>query len=318
MGKYLQYFIDGYTGYAGYIWREIIFANDGPWWHNYFWYLVIISAFFLALEWLRPWRAEQPKFRKDFWLDFFYMFFNFFIFSLIVYNAASEVVVNMWIDLLAAVGISNTIAINVSNWAIVYQLLTLFIVKDFTEWWIHRLLHRVPFLWEFHKVHHSVEQMGFAAHLRYHWMETVVYKSTVYVVLAFFGFGIDDFFFVHMFTIAIGHWNHANFRVKIGPLKYIINNPNMHMWHHAYHLPQGKNYGVNFGLTLSLWDYIFRTDYIPHSGKDIKLGFPGVETFPKTFWTQVTHGFSSFKKSYGQSESKNNDGNIAEKDELDI
>ena len=66
MGKYLQYFIDGYTGYAGYIWREITFSNDGPWWHNYFWYLVVISAFFLLLEWLRPWRVEQPKFRKDF------------------------------------------------------------------------------------------------------------------------------------------------------------------------------------------------------------------------------------------------------------
>ncbi len=30
----------------------------------------------------------------------------------------------------------------------------------------HLLGHKVPILWEFHKVHHSVEQMGFAAHLR--------------------------------------------------------------------------------------------------------------------------------------------------------
>jgi sterol desaturase/sphingolipid hydroxylase (fatty acid hydroxylase superfamily) len=316
MGEYLQSFINGYSGYANYLWKEITFRNEGPWWHNIFWYLVIISLVFLILEWTRPWRKDQPRFRKDFWLDFFYMFFNFFIFSLIFFNGASEAVVNMWIDFLALFGIHNTVAISVSSWPVWAQLLTLFIVKDFTEWWIHRLLHRVPFLWEFHKVHHSVEQMGFAAHLRYHWMETVVYKSFVYIVLALFGFGIDDFFFVYMFSIAIGHWNHANFRIKIGPLGYILNNPNMHMWHHAYTIPEDKKYGVNFGITLSVWDYIFGTDYIPSSGRDIRLGFPGVERFPKTFWTQVTHGFSIHNDTKSDDGIKNKDEEVVEKGNL--
>ncbi len=310
MGSFIDYFqafINGYAGYASYLWQEITFANEGPWWHNYFWYLVFISGIFLVLEWSRPWRKEQPKFRKDFWLDFFYMFFNFFIFSLIFFNGASEAVVRMWIDFLAIFGITNTVAITVSAWPVWAQLLSLFVVKDFTEWWIHRLLHRVPFLWEFHKVHHSVEQMGFAAHLRYHWMETVVYKSAVYVVLALFGFGIDDFYFVHMFTIAIGHWNHANFRINIGPLQYILNNPNMHMWHHAYQIPEDRKFGVNFGITLSLWDYLFRTNYIPSSGKNIKLGFPGVETFPKTFREQVLYGFRRQKGMDKKQEIQNND-----------
>ena len=66
----------------------------------------------------------------------------------------------------------------------------------------------------------------------------------------------------------------------------------MHIWHHAKHLPEDKQYGVNFGLTLSIWDYIFKTNYIPHNGRDIELGFPGVEEFPKTFVEQNTHGFS--------------------------
>ena len=56
-------------------------------------------------------------------------------------------------------------------------LLIFFLVSDFVQWNTHRLLHRVSFLWNFHKVHHSVKEMGFAAHLRYHWMEPVVYKS---------------------------------------------------------------------------------------------------------------------------------------------
>lgn len=318
MVKYIHTFLNGYAGYAGYLWQEITFSDGGPWWHNYFWYLVVISAVFLILEWVRPWRWDQPRFRKDFWLDLFYMFFNFFLFSLIIYNAASDVVVNMWIDLLASVGITNTVAIRVSHWSFGMQLLTLLVVKDFVEWWIHRLLHRVPFLWEFHKVHHSVEQMGFAAHLRYHWMETIVYKSFVYVILAFFGFGIDDFFFVHIFTIAVGHWNHANFRAPIGPLKYILNNPNMHMWHHAYDLPANKPYGVNFGITLSLWDYLFGTHYIPHDGRDIRLGFPGLESFPKTFKGQVTYGFSGFSKWKIKRNVRNSGEKVARKDELVI
>lgn len=298
MEKYLQTFIEGYKGYAGYLWNEITFNYSyKPWWENYFYWLVLVSVFFFALEIFRPWRKDQPRFRKDFWLDFFYMFFNFFFFSLIFYNAASNVVVDLFKDLLAVFGIKNMVAIKVEQWPVFAQLFTLFIVRDFIQWWVHRLLHRSSFLWEFHKVHHSVQQMGFAAHLRFHWMETVVYRSIEYIPLAMIGFGIDDFFIVHIFTLAVGHFNHSNFRFNLGPFKYIFNNPEMHIWHHAKDLPKEKRYGVNFGLTLSLWDYLFRTNYIPKSGRDIRLGFPGDENFPETFINQNLHGFSLKNKS---------------------
>ncbi|MFC2124259.1 sterol desaturase family protein [Bacteroidota bacterium] len=299
MEKYLDIIIGSYQGYAGYLWGQITFTGSDPWWHNYFWYLVVISAVFFGLELRKPWRKDQPRFRKDFWLDFFYMFFNFFLFSLIIFNAASDVFVNIWNDFLGLFGIENTIAITVASWPKWGQLLLLFLLKDFIEWWIHRLLHTVPALWEFHKVHHSVEQMGFAAHLRYHWMESVLYKSIVYLPFSMIGFGIDDFFIVHIFAIAIGHWNHANFRVRIGPLGYILNNPNMHMWHHAYEIPEDRKYGINFGLTLSVWDYIFRTAYIPYPGRDIRLGFPGISQFPKTFLGQVQYGFKKTSTTTG-------------------
>ena len=148
-------------------------------------------------------------------------------------------------------------------------------------------MHASPFLWNFHKVHHSVKQMGFAAHLRYHWMEPVVYKSLLYIPIAIIGgFDAQDVAIVHFFAIAIGHLNHANLGWNYGPLKYIINNPKMHIWHHAKQLPENVRYGVNFGLTLSLWDYLFRTNYIPQDGRDIELGFKGDETFPKNFLGQ--------------------------------
>ncbi len=287
MEEYINIIASSYKGYANYLLQEI----TNPTWHNYFYWLIGVSAFFYILELAKPWREGQAKFRKDFWLDFFYMFFNFFLFSLIIYNAVSDVVVHFFNDLLASVGITNLLAFEVMSWPTWAHLVLGFFVRDFVQWWTHRLLHRVPALWEFHKVHHSVEQMGFAAHLRYHWMENVVYRTIEYLPLALIGIGLRDFFIIHIFTLAVGHFNHSNFKLNIGPLKYIFNNPQMHIWHHAHDLPDERKYGVNFGLTLSIWDYLFKTNYIPHDGRDIKLGFPGVEKFPKDFIHQNTHGF---------------------------
>jgi sterol desaturase/sphingolipid hydroxylase (fatty acid hydroxylase superfamily) len=291
MEKYWKVFVDGYTGYARYFWNEI--THPGT--QNYFYWLIGVSLFFFLLEILKPWRTNQARFRKDFWLDFFYMFFNFFIFSLIIYNAASDVVVNLFNDFLASLEINNLVAFEVMKWPTWSHLLLGFLVRDFVQWWVHRLLHRVPRLWEFHKVHHSVEQMGFAAHLRYHWMENVVYRTIEYIPLALIGIGLRDFFIIHIFTLAVGHFNHSNFKIPLGPLKYLFNNPQMHIWHHAMDIPKERPYGVNFGITLSIWDYLFRTNYIPHDGRDIKLGFSDLDKFPKSFWKQLVHGFGKLK-----------------------
>lgn len=337
MGRYWDVFVNAYQGYAGYLWREI----TNPHWHNYFYWLILVSAFFFLLELSSPWRKNQPKFRKDFWLDIFYMFFNFFLFSLVIYNAASDVVVHLFND-----GIQWLTGFDLQKSNPLYSaplwivLMVGFFVRDFVQWWIHRLLHYSPRLWEYHKVHHSVEQMGFAAHLRYHWMETVVYRTIEYIPLALLGVGLYDFFIIHIFTLAVGHYNHSNISVSgkvtggilggligiaiatsgldikvltnpnvltqlavfsgsvlagvfvFGPfMKYVFNSPEMHIWHHAYEIPDDRKYGINFGITLALWDYVFKTAHIPHNGRDIKLGFPGVEEFPKDFIGQNTHGF---------------------------
>ena len=97
----------------------------------------------------------------------------------------------------------------------------------------------------------------------------------------------------------MGHFNHSNFKIPLGPIKYLFNNPQMHIWHHAKHLPEGRRFGVNFGLTLSIWDYVFGTAYIPYDGRDIRLGFPGVEDFPDDFVSQNLHGFVEGKREAG-------------------
>lgn len=294
---YWETFKNSFGGYWHYLVSEITFANGKI--ENYFYYLIIASLVVVFLEYLIPWRKQQPIFRKQFWLDFFYMFFNFFLFNLIIFIALSNTMALAVSDFLGLFGI--TIAdvqlIHLENLPKWVQLLLFFLVYDFIQWLTHQLLHRVDFLWQFHKVHHSVEQMSFAAHLRFHWMETVVYKSLLFVPLALIGgYKVADVFIVYYTAIIIGHLNHANINLDYGPLKYIFNNPKMHIWHHAKDLPYDRRYGVNFGLTFSFWDYIFGTAYIPESGKDIPLGFEGVEKFPSRFFTQMAYPFRKRSK----------------------
>jgi len=270
-----------------YLWHEVLH----PHWGNFFYWLIAISMVVYLLELFFPWRKNQPALRQDFWLDSFYMFFNVFIFSLIGYAALSNVMVELFNNFLRGTfGISNLVAIEIGTWPRWAQLLTLFLVRDFVQWNTHVILHKVPFLWRFHQVHHSVEQMGFAAHLRYHFMETFVYRTMEYIPLAMIGFGIQDFIVVHLFALTIGHLNHANIYLPLGPLKYLLNSPQMHIWHHAKELPKGTS-GVNYGITLSIWDYIFGTVWMPHDGRDIELGFEGVEKYPHGFFEQVVEPF---------------------------
>ncbi|PHK97343.1 hypothetical protein CGL56_16180 [Neolewinella marina] len=344
----MEYYFDlalrSYYEYADYLWRDI--AN--PRWSSYFYVLIFVSVVFFVLEVVMPWRRNQRILRRDFFLDVFYMFFNFFLFSLIVYNAASTVVVTLLNDgIKAAFNGFDLQSFNpINGWPLWAVLLLGFLVRDFVQWWIHRLLHRVDWLWEFHQVHHSVREMGFAAHLRFHWMETVVYRSLEYLPLALLGIGLYDFFIIHLFGLAWGHYNHANFRLPhratgaivgalvglaigsgsfeitllaapdltttlaggalgagagallLAPLMpYLFNGPEMHLWHHAKTLPEERRHGVNFGLTLAVWDYLFGTEYQPYHDGELELGFQGVEEFPDDFLRQSTTGLRKREKS---------------------
>jgi sterol desaturase/sphingolipid hydroxylase (fatty acid hydroxylase superfamily) len=292
MNEYLDLIKNSYSGYWNYLKNEIITINH---WDNYFYGLIIVSLIVWALEIAFPWRKKQGIFRKDFWMDTFYMFFNFFLLNLIVLIALSNTVSQLFDDILGVIGlsISNFQLFDVDNLPLWLGLLIFFLVSDFVQWNTHRLLHRVTWLWNFHKVHHSVQQMGFEAHLRYHWMEPIVYKSILYIPIASIGgFDAQDVAIVHFFALIVGHLNHANLGWDYGVFKYIFNNPKMHIWHHAKQLPDHVRYGVNYGLTLSLWDYLFKTDYVPHSGKDIELGFENDEEFPTDFLSQELYPLS--------------------------
>lgn len=291
MEHYINAFTDSFLASVQWTWKSILFQV--PWYINYFWGLVLISLLIWGLEIRFPWRKQQSIFRKDFWLDGFYMFFNFFIFSIVISGFYKILELGF-----ANLGLSSKswVLLDMSGLPSWLQLAIFFVVLDFVQWFTHILLHRYPFLWKFHKIHHSVKEMGFAAHLRYHWMENILYKPLKTLgIMVLGGFEPEQAYIVHFLAIAIGHLNHANLKLSWGPLKYLLNNPVMHLYHHAYELPKGK-YGVNFGISLSVWDYLFKTNYIPEDSGTIGLGFPGDEEVPKGFFKQLIYGFGKARR----------------------
>ena len=290
MREFLDAFLSALIGTADWTWKSVIM--EVPWFMNYFYGLILISLMTWGLEIVFPWRKNQNMIRKDFWLDGFYMFFNFFIFSIAI-NGIYNVIALLFGKM--NLGISSLTLFDIGSIHPALQLITFFVLLDFVQWFTHLLLHRYEFLWRFHKVHHSVKEMGFAAHLRYHWMENILYKPLKTIGLMILGgFEPQQAYIVHFISITIGHLNHANVKITWGPFKYVFNNPVMHLYHHAFKLPKGK-IGVNYGISLSLWDYIFRTNYVPEDSGTIEIGFEGDDQFPKDFISQSVSGFRRTK-----------------------
>ena len=142
MEAYVEAFLNAITGTLSWTWKSINF--NVPWYLNYFWGLILISLIVWILEIIFPWRKNQGVFRKDFWLDGFYMFFNFFLFAIAI-SGIYKILGVFFED----IGIkANSLAlIDISNWPMWGQLLLFFIVLDFVQWFTHVLLHKYAFLW---------------------------------------------------------------------------------------------------------------------------------------------------------------------------
>ena len=94
------------------------------------------------------------------------------------------------------------------------------------------------------------------------------------------GVGWDAGLPIAVVSTLVGHLNHANLRLSYGPLRYLINSPRMHLWHHDVVLHQRS--GQNFGIVLSLWDWLFGTAVWPADREQPeRLGFHGQRRFPR-------------------------------------
>jgi sterol desaturase/sphingolipid hydroxylase (fatty acid hydroxylase superfamily) len=250
----------------------------------YWGWLAVISAGVAGLEAVWPWRPNQAKLRERLPSDLCHLVFNGHFLGSWIYIVAVT-----WIEpaLRGALGDAGRFVwVGIaSSWPFWLQCVVVTVAMDFVQWCVHNLLHRVPWLWAFHKVHHSVKdgEMDWIVSFRFHWMEVVLYKGFQYLPLAFFGFDGGAILFHAVFGTLIGHLNHANLAWDYGPLRYVLNNPKMHIWHHDYDAKPGET--RNFGIIFSCWDYLFGTARVP-AEPPRAVGFPGVEDFPRTFLMQ--------------------------------
>lgn len=269
-----QQFLANWSGFAQ--------SVAQPGWGNFFWLLVTVSAVTWLLEILFPWRKRQPVLRRELGLDIFYMFFNMFLFPLIGYAALSA----FFASHIETLGFVQSLRGWISLQALpaYIQLVILFLVRDFLQWNIHRMLHIVPFFWKLHEVHHSPEIMSYPVHLRYHWAENIIYRIPEYSLFLLIGSNLEDVFLIYVISLTIGHLNHANLKLPWGYLKYVFNTSELHLWHHSKAVPRG--YGVNFAISLSLWDWIFGTAHNP-AEPPAEIGIAGEPRFPRSFLGQL-------------------------------
>jgi sterol desaturase/sphingolipid hydroxylase (fatty acid hydroxylase superfamily) len=244
---------------------------------SYLHWLVAISVLFVVLERLFPWRKGQPLLRPGWLRDLGFLAINGHFFSLLTAGLSGWVALEAT-GLLQRAGLRLDVS-PVATWPLGTQVVVFLLVSDFLQWCVHNLLHRVSWLWAFHKVHHSIVTMDFVGNFRFHWMEILVYKSAQWLPLSLLGASGEAVFSVAVVSTFWGDLNHANLNVGLGPLGRVFNSPRMHLWHHDASDEGGV--AKNFGIVLSLWDFLFGTAYWPRDRSPRRLGYPGDDEMPQ-------------------------------------
>lgn len=158
------------------------------------------------------------------------------------------------------------------KWAIIATFtVTLFIVDDFTRFLLHYILHKVPFLWHFHKVHHSAKVLTPFTVYRSHPVESYLYacrmalSQGLVVGASYYVFGpnlsmydvVGANVFVFAFNIMGSNLRHSHVRLGWGDKieKWFIS-PAQHQIHHS---DQREHFDTNLGSALAIWDRAFGT-----------------------------------------------------------
>jgi sterol desaturase/sphingolipid hydroxylase (fatty acid hydroxylase superfamily) len=137
------------------------------------------------------------------------------------------------------------------------------------NYWGHRLTHTVPLLWRFHAVHHSIEAMDWAAAGRLHPFDQAFTQAFTVMPLVILGYGGGTFAGVAVVVTLLAIFQHANVRLRFPGLRWVINTPEWHHWHHAID-PDARD--KNFGLPIV--DRIFGTAYLPKGKRPRGFGIP--------------------------------------------
>ena len=242
--------------------------------------LLLAVLIFVPLEHLLPLHKEQRTFRRGWLLDLAHTVFT----GLMVRAALfAEIVAIVAIsDWLIPAGFKEAVAAQ----PVLLQLVELILLADLGFYAVHRLFHAVPFLWRFHAVHHSIEEMDWLAAHRVHPVDQILTKGVS--LIPCFALGFSTWTIIAFF--AIYQWQslllHSNVKLNFGPLRWLIASPEFHHWHHG---KEHEAHDKNFAAQSPFWDVVFGTLHMPRGRGP--AGFGITDPVPQSYVAQLLYPF---------------------------
>ena len=179
---------------------------------------------------------------------------------------------------------------NVPDYFVVFLFtFFIFLLDDFSKYWVHRWMHKWPILWALHKVHHSAEVLTPITVYRTHPLEGIVFTLrgtftqgvSISTFIFFFGNSVDLYtvlganILLFLFNTAGSNLRHSHIGIRYwGWLEYILISPAQHQLHHSIDV---KHHDKNFGAALAIWDYLFGSLHHSVEIDDLKLGVDNQE-----------------------------------------
>mgnify|MGYP000022186066 FL=1 len=245
--------------------------------------LIILALVFIPLEGFFAKNTEQKILRVGWVTDMKYFMFSHI--GIQLFSFLTVMPIQYWITHIP----NNPIVPYVQAQPIWLQFIELLIVVDFTTYWLHRAMHEVNFLWRFHAIHHSTEQMDWLASSRLHIVEVLMTRFIATLPIFLLGFHTSAVFAYLVFISFHAIFIHSNVRFRFPYLRWLIATPEFHHWHHSSEKPAiDKNYAA----FIPLYDVIFKSIYMPNHLASV-YGTVGYK-IPNSFVKQFTWPFKRY------------------------
>lgn len=145
------------------------------------------------------------------------------------------------------------------------------ILFDFVVYWAHRFGHEIPFLWRFHRIHHSTEHLDWVSGFRAHPLDGAL-LAPAFATLVVAGFSPKASGALAAAQVLSGLFLHANVRWSWQPLHRVLATPEFHHWHHSN---EADAHSTNYAAFLPVWDIVFGTYFMPRSRRPAVYGVDG-------------------------------------------
>lgn len=235
--------------------------------------LLFLCLVFIPLEKAFPAKKDQKIFRKGWLTDLCYFLGQYLLWSGIVLWVLQYF--SFWLDGI----IPGSFREKIGRQPLWLQAVEVLFLSDLLIYWGHRLQHKVDFLWRFHKVHHSAEELDWLAAHREHPIDSIYTIGLINLPAFIFGFELEALALIVAFRGIWAIYIHSNVRLPIGRLKMLIGAPELHHWHHDKERDRG-----NYANISPLMDLLFGTYVCPPHEPD---NFGIKESFPKNYAGQL-------------------------------